>query len=325
MQAGVVEATEPATQPEAPVNTHKNARLTPAGRRALVRRILAGTPVAEAARGAVISARTAWKWLARFRAEGEAGLIDRTSRPHRLARRRPRHEHRQICRRRRQRWSSLRIAQHYRLPVSTVVTALRRAGLSRLPRLEPPRPLVRYEAQRPGDLLHLDVKKLGRIGRVGHRIHGDRRRRVRGIGWEFVHVAVDDCTRLAYVEVLADERGATAAAFLTRALAWFAARGARVRRLLTDNGSCYRSGDLRAVVQAHQLGHTFTRPYRPQTNGKAERFIRTLLAEWAYAQAYRTSGWRTAALPRYLTYYNTLRRHTALGFTTPAERLAAKL
>ena len=184
---------------------------------------------------------------------------------------------------------------------------------------------MRYEAQRPGDLLHLDVKKLGRIGRVGHRIHGDRRRRVRGIGWEFVHVAVDDCTRLAYVEVLADERGATAAAFLTRALAWFAARGARVRRLLTDNGSCYRSGDLRAVVQAHQLGHTFTRPYRPQTNGKAERFIRTLLAEWAYAQAYRTSGWRTAALPRYLTYYNTLRRHTALGFTTPAERLAAKL
>jgi transposase InsO family protein len=197
--------------------------------------------------------------------------------------------------------------------------------MNRLARLEPPRPAVRYEAARPGELVHLDVKKLARIVRVGHRIHGDRSRKRRGAGWEFAHVAVDDCTRLAYAEVLADERGATAAAFLARALAWYAARGVRVLRLLTDNGGCYRSRALRAVAAAHGLAHTFTRPYRPQTNGKAERFIRTLATEWAYAQAYRTSAWRTLALPRYLTYYNTERRHTALHFATPAQRLAARL
>ena len=307
------------------MNTHKNARLTPAGRLAVVQRSHAGVPVAEVARGACVSARTVWKWLARFRAEGEPGLQDRSSRPHRLARRRPRHQHRQIVRARERRWSSLRIAQHYRLPVSTVVTALRRVRLNRLARLEPPRPVVRYEAARPGELLHLDVKKLGRIGRVGHRIHGDRTARVRGIGWEYVHVAVDDCTRLAYVEVLADEQGTTAAGFLARALVWFAERGVVVQRVFSDNGSCYRSHAHRAVVTARQLTHGFTRPYRPQTNGKAERFIRTLLAEWAYAQAYRTSGWRTAALPRYLTYYNTARRHSALGSVTPADRLAERL
>jgi transposase InsO family protein len=273
----------------------------------------------------LVSARTVWKWLARYRREGRAGLADRSSRPHRLARRRPRYQHRQMLHRRQQRWSSLRIAQHYHLPVSTVVTALRRAQLNRLPRLEPPRPIVRYEAARPGELLHLDVKKLGRIGRVGHRIHGDRTTRVRGIGWEYVHVAVDDCTRLVYAEVQGDEREHTAANFLRRAVAWFEAQGIRIVRLLTDNGSCYRSRVLRTLVDRLGLAHTFTQPYRPQTNGKAERFIRTLLTEWAYAQAYRTSGWRTLALPRYLTYYNTQRRHSALGFTTPAQRLAKRL
>jgi transposase InsO family protein len=307
------------------VNTHKNARLTPAGRLAVVTRVLAGEPVNAVARGSCVSARTVWKWLARYRDAGAAGLTDRSSRPHRLARRRPRYQHRQLQHRRQQRWSSLRIAQHYHRPVSTVVTALRRARLNRLPRLEPPRPVVRYEAPTPGALVHLDVKKLGRIGRVGHRIHGDRTTRVRGIGWECVHVAVDDCTRLAYAEVLVDEREHTAAGFLRRAVAWFAARGITVVRVLTDNGSCYRSRVHRAAAEALGLAHTFTRPYRPQTNGKAERFIRTLLTEWAYAQAYRTSGWRTIALPRYLTYYNTLRRHSALGFTTPAQRLAERL
>lgn len=307
------------------MNTHKNARLTPAGRLAMVQRVHAGVTVAEVARGAGLSARTVWKWLARFRTEGVPGLTDRSSRPHRLARRRPRHQHRQIVRARQRRWSSLRIAQHYHLPVSTVVTALRRQQLNRLARLEPPRPIVRYEARRPGELVHLDVKKLGRIGRVGHRIHGDRTTRVRGIGWEYVHVAVDDCTRLAYAEVLADEQGATAAGFLARALAWFTAQGVAVQRVFSDNGSCYRSHAHRAVVTGHQLTHGFTRPYHPQTNGKAERFIRTLLTEWAYAQAYRTSGWRTVALPRYLSYYNTARRHSALGYATPATRLAERL
>jgi transposase InsO family protein len=307
------------------VNTHKNARLTPAGRQAIIARALAGVPVAEVARGACVSARTVWKWLARYRAEGAAGLADRSSRPRRLARRRPRHQHRQIVKARQRRWSSLRIAQHYQLPISTVVTALRRARLNRLARLEPPRPVMRYEVARPGELVHLDVKKLARIVRVGHRIHGDRTVRTRGTGWEYVHVAVDDCTRVAYAEVLPDESGHTAAGFLTRALTWFRAHGLRITRTLSDNGGCYRSAAHWAVVHAHALTHRFTRPYRPQTNGKAERFIRTLLTEWAYAQAYRTSRWRTAALPRYLTYYNTTRRHSALGLTTPAQRLAARL
>ena len=231
------------------MNTHKNARLTPAGRLAIVRRATNGVPVAEVARGACVSARTVWKWLARFRAEGPAGLVDRSSRPRRLARRRPRHQHRQIRRaRERRRWSSLRIARHYRLPVSTVVTALRRLGLHRLARLEPPRPVVRYERARPGELLHLDIKKLGRIGRIGHRITGRRQgsHRTRRIGWEFVHVAVDDCTRLAYAEVLGDEQGATAAGFLARAVAWFATQGVRVTAVLSDNGAGYRSHVHRA-------------------------------------------------------------------------------
>jgi transposase InsO family protein len=219
----------------------------------------------------------------------------------------------------------MRIAQRYGLPVSTVVTVQRQLGLNRLSRLEPPRPVLRYEHARPGDLVHLDIKKLGRIGRPGHRVHGDRTTRVRGIGWEFVHVAIDDCTRLTYAEVLAGEDGVTTAAFLTRALAWFTALGIRVRALLTDNGKCYTSHAVAAVTTAARLRHRRTRPYRPQTNGKAERVIRTLLHEWAYAQAYRRSAYRTSALARYLRFYNTERRHSALGFTTPAHRLAARL
>ncbi len=219
----------------------------------------------------------------------------------------------------------MRIAQHYGFPVSTVVAIQRRLGLNRLSRLEPPRPIVRYEHRRPGALVHLDIKKLGRIGRVGHRIHGDRTTRVRGIGWEYVHVAIDDCSRLAYAEVLAGEDGPTTAAFLTRALAWFARWGIRVRRLQTDNGYCYRSAAVQAVERAARVQHRFTRPYRPQTNGKAERFIRTLLHEWAYAQAFRTSAFRTTALARYLRFYNTERRHSAINFLTPAHRVAERL
>jgi transposase InsO family protein len=219
----------------------------------------------------------------------------------------------------------VRIAQYYGFPLSTVVAIQRRLGLNRLSRLEPPRPVLRYEHPRPGDLLHLDVKKLGRIGRIGHRIHGDYQRRRRGVGWEFVHVAIDDCTRVGYVEVLAAEDGPTTAGFLSRALAWFRACGVRVRALLTDNGMCYRSAPVQQLVAAARIRHRRTRPYRPQTNGKAERFIRTLLQEWAYGQAYRTSAFRTAALPTYLRFYNTERRHTALKFLTPAQRLAERL
>jgi transposase InsO family protein len=184
--------------------------------------------------------------------------------------------------------------------------------------------VLRYEKRRPGLLLHVDVKKLGRIGRVGHRIHGDRQRCTRGVGWEFVHVAIDDCTRVGYAEVLADEQATTTVGFLRRAQAWYAAHGIRTRALLSDNGSNYRSHLVAATCRTLGLRHHFTRPYRPQTNGKAERFIRTLLYEWAYAQAYRTSAFRTQDLPRYLRFYNSDRRHTALQFQTPLQRLATK-
>ncbi len=304
------------------MNVHKNARLTPAGRARAVARVAAGERATVVAQGCGVSVRTIWKWVHRVRTA--ATTRDRSSRPHRLARQLPRHRRRQILRARHKRWSSLRIAQHYRLAVPTVVSFLRRHGLNRLARLEPPRPVLRYEKRRPGQLLHLDVKKLGKIGRVGHRIHGDRTRRTRGLGWEYVHVAIDDCTRVGYAEVLADEQAATTAGFLARALAWYAAHGIRVRALLTDNGGAYRSHAFATTRRALRLRHRFTRPYRPQTNGKAERFIRTLLHEWAYGQAYGQSTYRTRALPFYLRFYNGERRHSALAYQTPLQRLAAK-
>ena len=304
------------------MNSHKNARLTAVGRLQLVKAVGRGEPVAAVARGFRLSPRTVWKWWARYRTEGEEGLRDRSSRPRRLARQLSRARRRQIERGRRRRWSSLRIAREYQLPVSTVVTRLRRAGLNRLSRLEPPRPVVRYEKARPGELVHVDVKKLGRIGRIGHRIHGDYRRRRRGVGWEYVHVALDDCSRLGYSEVLPDERGPTTAAFLRRAVLWFQQQGVRIRALLSDNGGNYRAHVVTALLRTLRIRHHWTRPYRPQTNGKAERFIRTLLHEWAYADPYPTSARRTAALFGYLRFYNTARPHTALHFTTPAQRLA---
>jgi transposase InsO family protein len=272
-----------------------------------------------------VSRRTVRKWWHRYLTEGEAGLRDRSSRPLRSPAQLPRYQRRQIERRRRQRWSSLRIAQYYGRPVSTVVTINRRLGLNRLSRLEPPRPIIRYEHAKPGALVHLDIKKLGRIGLVGHRIHGDRRRKSRRLGWEYVHVAIDDCTRVAYAEVLDGEDALTTATFFTRARAWLSTQRIRTRAILTDNGGAYRSAVFQATVLAAGCQHRRTKPYRPQTNGKAERFIRTLLHEWAYAQAYRRSAARTAHLPRYLHFYNTQRRHTALDFTTPAQRLATKL
>lgn len=308
------------------MNTHKLSPLTPCGRAALVRRVQAGTPVAVVAREVGVSRQTVYKWCRRSPVGEAAACTDRSSRPHRSPQRLPRYRRRQIERRRRRdRWSSRRIAQVYQLPVSTVVTHLRRVGLNRLPALAPPRPVVRYEKTRPGELVHLDIKKLGKIGRIGHRIHGDRRSRVRRIGWEYVHVAIDDYSRLAYAEVLPDEQGVTTAGFLARALAWYAARGIAVERVLTDNGGAYRAWVFAATALAHGCSQRFTRPYRPQTNGKAERFIRTLLTEWAYAQAYGRSHWRTRALPAYLTYYNETRRHSALHDQPPAARLAAAL
>lgn len=305
------------------MNTHKNARLTYARRVELVRRAkLPGVNQSQLGREFRVSRHTVRKWIQREALEGEAGLRDHSSRPARSPTRLRRAQRRRIERRRRQRCSSPRIARELGLPLATVVREQRRLGLQRLSRLDPPRLAQRYEWPAAGDLLHLDIKKLGKIGRVGHRMHGDRTTRVRGIGWEAVHVAIDDCTRLAYAEVLPDECQATTAGFLQRALRYFARRGISITRVMTDNGSAYRSRRFAAVLAAHQLRHLRTRPYTPRTNGKAERFIRTLLAEWAYAQAYRTSLARTAALPHYLGFYNTARPHMGIHGQTPRQKLA---
>jgi transposase InsO family protein len=305
------------------VNTHKNARLTYARRVELVRR--AKRPDAnqsQLAREFDVSRQTVRKWVARDARDGAAGLADRSSRPAHSPTRLRRSDRRRIERRRRQRCSSPRIARELHLPLATVVREQRRLGLNYLNRLDPPRPAHRYEWPAAGDLLHLDIKTFGKIGRVGHRIHGDRTTRVRGIGWESVHVAIDDCTRLAYAEVLADEQKDTTTAFLVRALRYFARRGIRVARVMTDNGAAYRSRLFAAALAEHGVRHLRTRPYTPRTNGKAERFIRTLLTEWAYAQAYRTSLARTLALPHYLGFYNTARPHMGIRGQTPRQKLA---
>jgi transposase InsO family protein len=287
-----------------------------------VRRLQDGESVTAVAAQLGISARTAWKWRRRWEADGPAGLVDRSSRPHRSPTALRRYQRRQIARLRHQRRSSLYIARHLGLALPTVVRVQRQLGLNRLARLTPPHPVVRYERARPGELLHLDVKKLGRIGRIGHRIHGDRRTRQRGIGWEFLHVALDDHSRVTYAELLPDERGPTAAAFLVRAARWFRQHGLRrIERVMTDNGAAYISQAVARAIALLRTRHLRTRPYTPRTNGKAERVIQTLLREWAYAQPYRTSLARSLALGPYLVYYNTVRPHTALALQAPASRL----
>jgi len=248
-------------------------------------------------------------------------MRDRSSRPKRSPTRLAPRLVRRIEVLRRRRYTSLRIAEELRLAVSTVGLWLRRLGLGRLRNIEPKPVVVRYEKQRPGELLHLDTKKLGRIQGVGHRIHGNRRTRVRGIGWEFLHVCVDDATRLAYAEVLPDEREHTAAGFLERAVAWFRGQDVVVERVMTDNGSCYRSHRFRRTLEAIGARQIFTQPYRPQTNGKAERFIQTAKRDWAYARAYRSSLIRTLALQGFLDRYNRRRPHRGIGNRTPLSRL----
>jgi transposase InsO family protein len=270
-----------------------------------------------------VSEVTVRKWLARYRAEREAGLFDRSCRPERRPFATPPVLVSWAQRLRRQRWTGGQIAEALRLSPSTVARYLRRCGLARLRSLEAAAPVQRYQWAAAGDLVHLDVKKLGRIGRIGHRITGDRRTRMRGIGWEFVHVAIDDASRLAYVEVLGDEGGATTTKFLWRALAWFRRHGIRVRRLLTDNGNGYVSRRFARLSRSAGLSHRRTRPYTPRTNGKAERFIQTLLREWAYRRAYSTSSERRDALPAWLYYYNWQRGHGALRGRAPITALAA--
>ena len=270
-----------------------------------------------------MSVRTLSKWLRRYREEGEQGLLDRSSAPRSLPGRTGEDRVAVIAALRRLRLTAAEIAAALSMPLSTVSVVLARIGLGKLSRLEPPEPPNRYERRRPGELLHVDVKKLGRIGRPGHRVSGDRRSRSRGIGWEFVHIAIDDATRLAYVEVLADEKATTATGFLRRAVAHFRAYGVQVERVMTDNGSAYLSIAHRLACKTLGLKHLRTRPYRPRTNGKAERFIRTLLAGWAYGAIYRDSAERRAALAGWLDFYNRRRPHGSLSHQPPLQRLEA--
>jgi transposase InsO family protein len=310
---------------------HANAKTCPNSRELLARRVLnEGWSHQRAARAAGVSTRTVAKWVARYRA-GEP-MADRSSAPRRVPSRTPQETIEGIELLRRLRMTAAEIAEVLGLALSTVSRWLRRIGLGKRSRLEPPEPPNRYERRRPGELLHLDVKKLGRISSkgAGHRVLGAGRRqsqfklgprRLGGTGWEFVHVCVDDATRLAYAEVLPDEKGATAAGFLRRAAAWFASLGVEARAVMSDNGACYRSGAHAAACFELGLRHLFTRPYRPRTNGKAERFIQTLTDRWAYGAVFGSSTERTRALPGWLDHYNFRRRHGSLGHRPPAARL----
>ena len=301
---------------------HGNARLTPHGRTLMCQRVRdEGWTVAEAAEAAGCSERTCYRWLVRYDA-GEA-LTDRSSAPHEVPGRTPPETETLIAELRHLRWTSTRIAAELDLATSTVCAVLRRQGLHRLSRLEPPEPPNRYCRRHPGELIHIDIKKLGRFDRPGlpaHRRHGGYRATYRA-GWDYVHVAVDDTSRLAYVEILNDETGATCVEFLRRAIAWFATRGVTVVGIMTDNGPGYRSKIHATAVAELHIKHLRTRPYRPRTNGKAERFIKTLQAEWAYAASYQNHHHRAQALAPWLEYYNKRRPHSALGHKPPASRL----
>lgn len=300
---------------------HGNARLTPYQRDLMCRRVrVEGWKIADAAGAAGCSERTCYRWLSRYDA-GES-LDDRSSAPGSVPGRTPAEVEAVVEKLRRLRWTSTRIAAELNMATSTVCAILKRQGLNRLSKLEPPEPANRYCRRHPGELVHIDVKKLGRFTKPGHRVTG------RGPGnynhkpgWEAVHVCVDDTTRLAYVEVLPDETGQTSVGFLERAVAWFAERGVRVERVMTDNGAPYKSKVWAAWCADHDIRHLRTRPYRPRTNGKAERFIQTMLREWAYAATYQSSDQRIVALHPWLDYYNHRRPHGALGHKSPADRL----
>ncbi|MEY2462943.1 MAG: hypothetical protein QOH64_1081 [Acidimicrobiaceae bacterium] len=305
---------------------HRNARLTPSGRLLLCLRVIdEGWTVADASEAAGCSERSGFKWLARFRAEGEPGLQDRSSRPHRIAATPPERVA-VIDQLRRLRFTAKRIAESLQMAISTVSAVLKRIGLGRLALLEPPEPPNRYCRRHPGELVHVDIKRLGRFNVPGHRVtgrgaghHGNRTQRV---GWEAVHVCVDDATRLAYVEILDDQTGPAAVSFMTRAVAWFAAHAVEVREVMTDNGSAYKSRDWARWCRANNIKHRRTQPYRPRTNGKAERFIQTMLREWAYFVAYPSSLHRRRALLPFLRDYNNTRQHGSLDSRTPMQQLA---
>jgi len=305
------------------MDIHKNARLTVHGRERIVRQVMSGQTPQAVALAAGVCPRTIRKWLSRYRAEGLAGLQDRSSRPHRLRRPTSQQVVQKIEQLRRQRWTGKQIATEVGVSPATVSRVLRRLSLNKLSTLEP-QPVRRYEREKPGELIHIDIKKLGRIGSVGHRITGRQTgvvNRHLGIGWEFVHVCIDDASRIAFSQVMSDERKTSAIAFLEAAVAYYASLGIKVERVMTDNGSCYLSQDFAKACKKLTLKHIRTKPYTPKTNGKAERFIQTSLREWAYARAYNTSDERTAELPRWLHRYNWHRPHASIGSKPPISRL----
>jgi transposase InsO family protein len=306
------------------MDTHQNAPMTPKGREEMVRAVVeGGLSKAAAARQFNTTPNTVRKWLERFLAEGVAGLRDRSSRPLSSASQTPPATCAAIEALRRQRYTGKQIAAQVGVSTATVSRVLRRLGLNRLSALEPAEPVRRYEREKPGEMIHIDIKKLGRFNSIGHRITGDRtgQSNSRGVGWEYVHVAVDDHSRLAFAKVMASERKQSAITFLNQAVAYYNSLGVKVERVMTDNGSCYKSFAFRRACRRLELRHIRTKPYTPKTNGKAERFIQTSLREWAYAQAYPNSRERKAELPIWLHRYNWHRPHAGIDGKIPISRL----
>ena len=309
------------------MDVHKNARLTPKGREAMVRAVVDdGISKAEAARRFNTTPKTVAKWVDRFRGLGVDGLHDRSSAPHSSPSQTPLATCDAVEVLRRQRRTQFHIAAELGLSKATVSRILGRRGLSLLSSLEPAEPRPRYERAAPGEIIHIDIKKLGKFSRIGHRITGDRhgQSNTRGIGWEFVHVAIDDHSRVARIDIFPDEKKQSAVAFLKATVAYYRNLGVTVDRVMTDNGSCYRSFAFARACKRLRIKHIRTRPYTPQTNGKAERFIQTALREWAYATAFETSDQRRDELPRWLHRYNWHRPHASLGQKAPISRLGLK-
>ena len=304
------------------MNIHKNARLTPRGREILISRLERGEHPEDVATAMGISASTAYKWRRRYRAEGLAGLQDRSSRPNASPNKTPGDVEAKVIALRRQRRIYHRIAAEAGVSKATVGRILTHHGLNRWRDLEPAEPVRRYERDRPGEMIHLDIKKLGRFNRVGHRITGDRHGQssARGIGWEYVHVCIDDHSRIARADIMPDEKKESAIDALKAAVAWYASLGITVERVMTDNGSCYRSKAFNKVCTILGLRHIFTKPYTPKTNGKAERFIQSSLREWAYARAYENSEQRADELPHWLHHYNWHRPHAGIKGKQPISR-----
>lgn len=305
------------------MDIHKNARLTPHGRERLVNMVLSGQTPQAAAIGGGVCPGTVRKWVGRFGAGGRAGLHDRSSRPHRLRQPTPQPVIERIEALRRQRLTGKAIAAETGVSPATVSRVLKRLGLNRLSALEPAEPPRRYQRDRPGELIHIDIKKLGKFNRIGHRITGDRtgQSNSRGVGWEFVHVCIDDASRIAFSRVMKTERKGCAIAFLKAAVAYYRNLGITVERVMTDNGSCYKAFAFRRACKRLGLRHIRTKPYTPRTNGKAERFIQTALREWAYAKAYDTSQQRADELPYWMHHYNWHRPHGSIGSVPPISTL----